>query len=127
MENYRSYRGTILALNTALNLAGRSVRSGAVRIAGFGVLGATLMGAASLAQVSVLTAHNDIARTGQNLSEKTLTPANVNPSQFGKLFTQQVTRAGLWTAPLCAAGGDSRQGDPQRSLRSDHLGPGLRL
>lgn len=37
----------------------------------------------------VLTYHNDNARTGQNLNEAILTPANVESSQFGKLF--QVT------------------------------------
>jgi hypothetical protein len=36
--------------------------------------------------VDVLTWHNDSARTGLNPSETILTPANVNFSQFGKLF-----------------------------------------
>jgi hypothetical protein len=44
----------------------------------------------SLAQVSVLTHHNDNARTGQNLSEPYLTRAVVNTKQFGELFTQAV-------------------------------------
>lgn len=34
----------------------------------------------------VLTWHNDIARTGQNLDETILTPGNVKPASFGKLF-----------------------------------------
>jgi outer membrane protein assembly factor BamB len=38
------------------------------------------------AQTNVLTYHNDNARTGQNLTEMRLTPANVNSSSFGKLF-----------------------------------------
>jgi Putative binding domain, N-terminal len=39
------------------------------------------------AQVNVLTWHNDNARSGQNLKETILTPANVKASTFGKLFT----------------------------------------
>lgn len=39
------------------------------------------------AQPSVLTWHNDNARTGQNLQETILTPSNVNQAAFGKLFT----------------------------------------
>src|ERR1700730_12224713 len=42
------------------------------------------------AQISVTTYHNDNSRTGQNTQETTLTPANVNSAQFGKLFTVTV-------------------------------------
>uniref|UniRef100_Q01T37 IPT/TIG domain-containing protein n=1 Tax=Solibacter usitatus (strain Ellin6076) TaxID=234267 RepID=Q01T37_SOLUE len=42
------------------------------------------------AQVSVTTYRNNLARTGENLAETVLTPANVNPSQFGKLFSRPV-------------------------------------
>ncbi len=42
------------------------------------------------AQVSIVTYRNDLARSGGYLTEKILTPANVNPAQFGKVFTDAV-------------------------------------
>jgi hypothetical protein len=41
--------------------------------------------AAPPASTDVLTYHNDIARTGQNLTETTLTPSSVNSANFGRL------------------------------------------
>ena len=49
-----------------------------------------MFGSGAMAQVNVLTQHNDIARTSQNVQETILTPSNVNPTQFGKLFSQPV-------------------------------------
>jgi hypothetical protein len=39
------------------------------------------------AQVSVVTYRNSLARSGAYLDERILTPANVNPAQFGKVFS----------------------------------------
>jgi hypothetical protein len=51
----------------------------------------------------VLTYHNDNGRTGQYLNEQILTPGNVNPSQFGKLWVLQ-TDGKVMAQPLYAAG-----------------------
>ncbi len=46
---------------------------------------ALTVNAAPPATTDVLTYHNDVARTGQNLTETTLTPSNVTSAKFGKL------------------------------------------
>ncbi len=50
-------------------------------------------------QVRVLTYHNDNARTGQNLREYLLTPANVGSGSFGKRFAHPLDGA-VYGQPL---------------------------
>jgi hypothetical protein len=58
--------------------------------------------------VNVLTYHNDVARTGQNLNETTLTPANLNSANFGKVGNLSVDAAvdaePLYVSNLTVAG-----------------------
>ncbi|HEV2688531.1 MAG TPA: hypothetical protein VGV35_08245, partial [Bryobacteraceae bacterium] len=63
--------------------------------------GRTLLSAAPISQ-NVTTYHNDLARTGQDLNETILTPANVNQNSFGKLFTDTVDGQ-VYTQPLYMA------------------------
>ena len=51
---------------------------------------AGITGVKARAQVPMVTQHSDIARSGANTSETTLTTGNVNTSTFGKLFTESV-------------------------------------
>jgi hypothetical protein len=66
-------------------------------------------GTAMAAAHDVLTYHTDIARTGQNLNETTLTPANVAASTFGKVgffsVDGKVDAQPLYVGSLAIAGG----------------------
>jgi hypothetical protein len=57
----------------------------------------------AVAQIDVLTQHNDNARTGVNALETTLKPANVNRTGFGMLFKRMVDDQ-LYTQPLIVTG-----------------------
>jgi hypothetical protein len=58
---------------------------------GCGSAGSPSASAAAPSSIDVATYHYDNLRTGQNTSETTLTPANVNSTQFGKLGEFTVT------------------------------------
>lgn len=60
-------------------------------------------GASGATAASVVTYHNDNARTGLNPHETTLTPANVTASKFGKAFSQPVDGY-VYAQPLFAPG-----------------------
>jgi hypothetical protein len=75
------------------------------RTLALGIMGAAglLWGRQASAQVNVTQYHYDSSGTGQNLGETTLTPDNVNPTQFGKLFTDAVDGF-VYTQPLYLSG-----------------------
>src|SRR5437899_350287 len=71
-----------LAMSTVMHARFRAVAF--LAAAGLAVM-LTTRTVTSLTGTDVVTYHNDVARTGQNLNESTLSPATVSVSTFGKL------------------------------------------
>jgi len=70
---------------TALADSGTSFRVVVTNSVGSATSNAATLTVNSTATTDVVTYHNDIARTGQNLNETILTPANINSTNFGKI------------------------------------------
>src|SRR5579863_6916712 len=66
------------------------------------ILALILSGSPLFAQVSVTTAQYNISRTSANQSETVLNTSNVNPGQFGLLYSRQVDGQ-LYAQPLYLA------------------------
>lgn len=75
-----------------------------IQIVRAAILGLMAIASPSLAtSVDMTTQHNDLGRTGANLHETVLTPANVNADHFGMLF-KRVVDDQLYTQPLVVTG-----------------------
>ncbi len=81
---------TSATLGSGVNAGFTSIQAAVGSTVGVSILSVTNHTSNSIGFAGVFTQHNDIARTGQNLSESTLTPTNVNTATFGKMFSQAV-------------------------------------
>jgi hypothetical protein len=78
------------------------------KLGGFVVVAAAIVlslhqAAAAQSLPGIFTYHYDNARDGQNIHETILTPSNVNPKTFGKLFSR-VVDGYVYAEPLYVKG-----------------------
>jgi hypothetical protein len=105
------------AIASTTNQSGMRFQAVASNVAGSitsNVVTLTVNPATTPSNVTVLTYHNDVGRTGQNLNETTLTTSNVNSSQFGSLGTISVD--GLVDAEPLYVGGMTINGSTHNVL-----------
>jgi hypothetical protein len=76
-----------------------SVVAASIRVMAALGLGASSPSFGFASAIPILTYHYNNTRTGANQNETVLTPANVNVSKFGKLFSLTV-QGGIYTQPL---------------------------
>ncbi|HET9920326.1 MAG TPA: hypothetical protein VFQ30_10830 [Ktedonobacteraceae bacterium] len=76
---------------------------------------ATANASTAVGSASVLTHHNDNARTGANLNEAILNTSNVNSQQFGKLFEYPVD-GHVYAQPLYVSGVTMANGNTHNVL-----------
>jgi hypothetical protein len=81
---------TSATLGSGVNAGFTSIQAVVGSTKGVSILSVTNHTSNSIGFAGVFTQHNDISRTGQNLSESILTPTNVNTASFGKMFSQAV-------------------------------------